>query len=369
MNKLPLNIFCVVVISLLTIHSSTAQLLVDSSLTEFRKNIVRINPTPTAIVGSSSIAIGYERVIKPHQSVSLNIGRIKFEEFINLGLSQYGIDKNLNSGGYSIAIDYRRYFKKRNKGLAPDGLYWGPFLTYYRYKHELSLSYTDPVNVTTSEVILSADFHVRHIGIELGYQFIIAKRLAIDLIFIGPSWGKYIAEFELTGSLDVDKEAELYQAVYTVISDRIPGLAALIDDRKVTQTGRRIHVPTYIQDISPHAASIFYALRSHQELVFISQQLALPLTEINRLSQLIINTLTRRNRLYLLDPPVSQSLNSGSDEEQVGTADQMDIPYLDEPIEDQLEKDNINSAWKKLDVIEQFVLESLVIDEQDALSV
>ena len=133
--------------------------------------------------------------------------------------------------------------------------------------------------------------------------------------------------------------------------------------------GRRVHVPTYIQDISPHASGVFYGLRSHQELPFIAQQLALSLDQVERLCRLIINTLTKRNRLYLLDPPVSQSLTDASDEDSCSTASQIDLPSWDEPIEDQQQKEKLKKYWSKLDAVEQFVLEALVIDEQDAQSV
>lgn len=226
-------------ISIILIMNSylSAQILVDSNITKYRKNIVRINPTPPALVGMQSIVVGYERVIKPYQSISVNIGKLKFNQILNLNVGNYGINSNRKSGGYSIAADYRRYFKKRNRGLAPDGLYWGPFLTYYKYNHELSLTYSDPVDLSKSEVILSTDLSVRHVGIELGYQFIIAKRLAIDLIFIGPSWGKYIADFKLTGSLDVNKESELYKEFYDKITERIPGVQTLVNSRKLSKSG------------------------------------------------------------------------------------------------------------------------------------
>jgi len=133
--------------------------------------------------------------------------------------------------------------------------------------------------------------------------------------------------------------------------------------------GRRIHVPTYIQDLSPHASSIFYALRSHHEREFIAQQLALSLPETEKIIRLIINTLTQRNRLYLLDPPSNQSLTLITDEEHSGAADQIDLPCLDEPFEQQQEQETLKKAWNKLGTVEQFVLEALIIDEQDARSV
>ncbi len=231
------RLFLVSILCIVLSADVSAQLLYDSSITNTRRNIVRINPTPATIVGLESFAFGYERVIAEHQSLSLNIGSLKFRNFANLPVEQYGIEKNRTSGGFSIAIDYRRYFKKRNRGFAPDGLYWGPFFTYYYYYHELGLSYTDPASLSKTSVSLSGTFQVRHIGIQLGYQFIILKRLSIDLILLGPSFGKYVADFEAGGNLNIDQENELYQAFYELITDRVPGVAALLENKSLSKTG------------------------------------------------------------------------------------------------------------------------------------
>ena len=145
------------------------------------------------------------------------------------------------SGGLSIAVDYRRYFKKRNRGFAPDGLYWGPYITYYSYHHEIGATYQDPANLTFSNAVLTTELRAYHLGVEVGYQFVVAKRVTFDLIFIGPSWGKYQANFDLEGKLAVDDQNEIYKAFADVIVERLPGLATLIKDRSASTTG---HIST-----------------------------------------------------------------------------------------------------------------------------
>jgi hypothetical protein len=135
---------------------ASSQLSYDTTITKDRKNIVRFNPTPSGIMGFETFVLGYERRIKPHQSLSINIGKLKFKKFIDLGLSQFGIDNQRKSGGWSIVIDYRRYFKKRNRGFAPDGLYWGPCYSYYKKKQKMVLSYNDPSSFTTSYAVFDA---------------------------------------------------------------------------------------------------------------------------------------------------------------------------------------------------------------------
>ena len=229
--------FVLLGISLIISAHAICQISYDTSITKDRKNVIRYNPTPSMVVGLESFVLGYERVLSPHQSISVNVGNLKFRQFLNLGLEQYDVTTNRKSGGISLAIDYRRYFKKRNRGFAPDGLYWGPFVTYYTYRHQIGATYQDPSDLSTSDVLLKTKLTAYHLGVELGYQFVVAKRVTIDLILIGPSWGKYQANFDIEGNLDLNEESELYKAVSEVIIERVPGLGSLITDRSAAATG------------------------------------------------------------------------------------------------------------------------------------
>lgn len=131
--------------------------------------------------------------------------------------------------------------------------------------------------------------------------------------------------------------------------------------------GRRVHVPTYIQAIDPVAAQIFYALRAGTTVELIAQQTGLPRPKVDTLCRLIVNTLTKRNRLYLLDSPKTESLSEQSDDQNI--AHQRDIPVIDDSIEQQDEKFHFQQGWAQLDTIQQFVLEALVINNQDTQSV
>ena len=224
-------------LSLLTSSVLFSQLAFDTSITQNRKNVIRYNPTPGMVVGLESTVFGYERVLAPHQSVSVNIGRLMFRQFVDLRLDRFDIYTNRKSGGISIAADYRRYFKKRNRGFAPDGLYWGPFITYYNYRHQIDATYKDPVDFTSSDVLLKTKLTAYHLGVQLGYQFVVAKRLTFDLILLGPSWGKYQADFDIEGNLDINEESELYQAVSDLIVERLPGLGSLIKNRSASASG------------------------------------------------------------------------------------------------------------------------------------
>ena len=124
--------------------------------------------------------------------------------------------------------------------------------------------------------------------------------------------------------------------------------------------GRRQQVPTYIRELGENAAAVFYALRGNHSPAQIAQDLSLEADAANALIGKIVLELTRRQRLYLLDPPREVSLTV------VGGTHQRDIPVVDDEAEQQLQREQLNQAWSQLDAVEQFVLEAMIIEEQDA---
>lgn len=131
--------------------------------------------------------------------------------------------------------------------------------------------------------------------------------------------------------------------------------------------GQKVHVPTYIQALHPVASDIFLALRRNEDIPVIAQKLGQSEEDIRRWSKEIVVTLTRKKRLHLLDPPHTVSLGvtgTGQDDEQDQA--EVDIASYDEAPEDRQEKRILKKAWGKLSAVEQFVLEAMLIEEQDA---
>jgi len=135
---------------------------------------------------------------------------------------------------------------------------------------------------------------------------------------------------------------------------------------------RKVHVPTYIQALSPDSAKIFYALRNGENSELIAQKTGRPLAQVETLMQRIIILLTDRKRLHLLDPPKSVSMSQTNDEADSGITER-EFAIDDETPEQQQDKAQvkqyIKQAWSKLLPAEQFVLEALIIEEQDAQDV
>ena len=91
----------------------------------YKKNVIRWNITPFLLWSSKNINIGYERVTKPYRSFSINAGYFELPQFTKQLFDSLQIKNTSNRGGFTVSGDYRMYFKKRNRRMAPDGLYWG----------------------------------------------------------------------------------------------------------------------------------------------------------------------------------------------------------------------------------------------------
>jgi hypothetical protein len=158
--------------------------------------------------------------------------------------------------------------------------------------------------------------------------------------------------------------ARLYDYLYS-IANSLP----FYERWKDWRFGRRVYVPTYIREMGPTAVKVFLELRAGSTIAHIAQKLNQPEAEVERRCHAIIVALTRRNRLHLLDPPRTVSL-SEPEGEPGGAADhhrhERDIPVYDEPLEDRETRQKLKRAWERLTALEQFVLEAMLIDGEDA---
>ena len=146
-----------------------------------RKNVIRYNLTPN-ILGFNSAIFGYERVVFPHQSFSVNAGFLAFKpstkklarsDSLN---TRYGIEQTRDNKGFSIAADYRFYLKKENKYPAQRGIYVGPYAAIYNLESTNTLRKTDDFGANSSAG-LETKFQVLNFGAQLGYQFVIKNRI------------------------------------------------------------------------------------------------------------------------------------------------------------------------------------------------
>ncbi len=198
-------------------------------------NVIRFNPTPMLIWGNlRNITLSYERLIKPNQSLVIQVGYLEFKPVLEDMESTLIYSKRKSNIGVNIALDYRFYPLKRNRFSAPDGLYLGGYLSYYGFKFsdDIALIDTDPQR--SGE--LTAGFNYINLGVELGYQFILWKHFAIDLLIFGPSLTCSITKMNFDGNYQAEDKSLIVEEIKEAVKDKYPYLAPSLDITGENQT-------------------------------------------------------------------------------------------------------------------------------------
>lgn len=200
----------------------------DTSAIKQRKNIIKWNLTPNALVGPESMVFSYERVVNDRQSFNVGGGYLKMAPRKNrLGETVQFFDA-VKRGGFDVNFDYRFFFTKRNANPVPDGLYWGPYTSLYHLNFQgNSKLYEDGIEV--NQIGIKTDFYMWNLGVQLGYQFIIKDRLSIDLYLVGPSFSHYRFNAAFDAAVALDPNSEFYQDFEKILSILLPGSEVILD--------------------------------------------------------------------------------------------------------------------------------------------
>ena len=154
------------------------------------KNVIKFNPSRMIFWSTRNIALSYERFIHRNQTAAISLGNLEYGRLFKddqiLELVEITSRKNR---GFSIALEYRFYPFKRNPRPVPDGLYIGPYASYYGYwfENDLDIKYV----TIDKNGKFKGEFQMVNVGFELGYQFVFWKRLTLDLVLMGPSISYY----------------------------------------------------------------------------------------------------------------------------------------------------------------------------------
>jgi hypothetical protein len=132
--------------------------------------------------------------------------------------------------------------------------------------------------------------------------------------------------------------------------------------------GKRVHTPTYLRPLCDAAAKIFLGLRRGDKVETIAQRIGESLDAVRRCARAITLELTRRNRLHLLqtDRTVSLSELGARDDDEGDDASDYDIPAHDHVAERDLDQRRLRDAWQRLEPVEQWVLQAMLVEDQDA---
>jgi hypothetical protein len=214
--------------------SANGQEVKDSTKKAF-KNTIRINLTSPMIFSTRYLVIGYERILMHNQSFSINAGRFALPNFVQTNFDSLQLKRGSSDKGFTIAADYRFYLTKENKYNAPRGVYIGPYYSFASFERVNTWS----MNTANMNGELKTDMklNLNMVGAQLGYQFVIKNRIALDLIFMGPGVWFYNLKTTVSSSLSAADESLLFEKLNEILAAKLPGHEILIQPGQYQKTG------------------------------------------------------------------------------------------------------------------------------------
>jgi hypothetical protein len=234
------NLFKIIIAAMVLFHTSmlySQQTNADSSWKNAHKNVIRYNISGSLLFGFDKYAIfGYERVINHHQSISINLGPVALPKLISINTDSFHLEKDTKNNGFNASVDYRFYLAKENKYYPPHGVYIGPYISYNHFDRSNSWTLQQS---GSSEKLITTDTKLSIFtgGVELGYQFIFWKRLALDMVLIGPGLANYNIKANIDGNLTEAERQNLQEALKQLISQKFPGMNYVLADKEFNGSG------------------------------------------------------------------------------------------------------------------------------------
>ena len=154
------------------------------------RHILKLNIVAPALVKAGMLS--YEHQIKPNFSLVGGIGTKfkgklpKFYQNEKLGLD---IMTSGVSGTY-FNLEGRWYPKKCNCTQGLEGFYVAPYFRLNSYRMNATLEFVESPDFTSVNR-LDGRLQEYGVGVMLGYQFFIWKRLVVDFLFFGPRTSRY----------------------------------------------------------------------------------------------------------------------------------------------------------------------------------
>ncbi len=228
--------FCITVALFSFIGFSGFGQLRDSSSNEKSKypNIVKLSIS-SWLLYPNSFHMGYERVLNQNHSIYIFGGYNQFPIKLDVNLSNTNFTDSKNKSGYTFGAEFRFYLPKESKYVAPHGIYLAPYMSYYSFSSNNTLTHTDSSGSQSAN--LAMNIGLFNVGFELGYQFVIAKRFIIDAEMFGPSFTYYTFKANIQGELDGQTQNETLQAVLDALKAKFPLLSDLSSSKSVYSSG------------------------------------------------------------------------------------------------------------------------------------
>ncbi len=163
------------------------------------------------------------------------MGRFSFPKFEPIFRDSFQLQKNYKDKGFHFSTDYRWYLLKENKYEAPRGLFIGP---YYAYNYLQRENYWK-LNMSSNndELISDLSVNMHLVGIQLGCQFVVWKRMTLDVIFMGPGLWFFDLKSKTSSTLETEESELFYQQVNEQLQNTVPGYTIVLDGNEFSQKG------------------------------------------------------------------------------------------------------------------------------------
>jgi hypothetical protein len=200
------------------------------------KNVIRYNLSGALLFGMDQyIVLGYERVISPRQSFSVNVGRAALPGVISVITDSFTFKKDQKTNGQNLSVDYRFYLAKENKFETPHGFYIGPYYSFNHFKREGQWAFNK--RATDNYLNTYSDFYINTLGFQVGYQLVLWKRLMIDFVMAGPGFGIYKYKTTFDGTIDALAQEQLFEGLEQLITQKFPGMDFVFEDKSISSDG------------------------------------------------------------------------------------------------------------------------------------
>lgn len=207
----------------------------DSIPPPWHRNVIRINPTPALLFGNiSNITLNYERLVKRNQSFVIQAGYLRINPLLEDTVAGLLDVRRVSDFGLNLSADYRFYPLRRAQYPAPDGLYIGPYLSYYGFKFRDEFYYNRADTVMLSGSYQSG-YNFINLGLSLGYQFIFWKRLSVDLLLFGPSLTYSVSTWKVNADISQEEEEDLIRTIKEKFNEKFPLLVPFVKPNQGTK--------------------------------------------------------------------------------------------------------------------------------------
>ena len=200
------------------------------------RNVIRYNLSGALLFGIDKyIVFGYERLVAPRQSFSINVGHASMPKLVSIETDSFNVNTDRKRTGFNVSVDYRFYLAKENKHEAPHGFYIGPYYAYTHFENGVEWDYKN--TSANSNVITTSKFTVNTIGFELGYQLILWKRMTLDFVMAGPGLGFYNYKASFDGNVDPAIKEQVFDGLKQLLTQKFPGMNFVFSDKQIDANG------------------------------------------------------------------------------------------------------------------------------------